>query len=464
DQTSKANTEDLAMRREELRGRDDDDEVATRSMRTLRFPQALDYDAIAEYFDCVNDSTDNHKNMSLKLTDDDPFNSRPTWRNTSRIPDEEASARTPRFTFYSDAIGVLRAAKLDKLRFKERIETLGITRSSLGYELSEEEIAGGSGEPVASVADVLRSGPFWIDVCDPTTAEMASLTKTFGIHPLTTEDVQTQDTREKCEVFPNYNFIVFRTFDSDQYSFTFMQPINVYIIVFRECVLSFHVKPIPHPINVLRRIDQLKVYGLNISPDWLNYALIDDITDGFMPLLRFIELEVDTIDDLVLILKESEQSDMLRRIGHARKRVMMLLRLLITKADVLKAIIKRCAERLAPESETTLYLSDIQDHVIAMLQTLNHCEKTLARSHSNYLAQISIEITQSSNRTSDVVMRMTALASILIPLNVITGLWGMNVRVPGEDGESLLWFFGIVTAMAIIAFTTFIVVRRYKLV
>ena len=41
--------------------------------------------------------------------------------------------------------------------------------------------------------------------------------------------------------------------------------------------------------------------------DWINYALIDDITDGFMPVLRFIELEVDSIDDLVLILKESEQ-------------------------------------------------------------------------------------------------------------------------------------------------------------
>ena len=77
-----------------------------------------------------------------------------------------------------------------------------------------------------------------------------------------------------------------------------------------------------------------------------------------MPLLRFIELEVDSIDDLVLILKESEQSDMLRRIGHARKKVMGLLRLLTTKADVLKMVIKRSGERGG--IETTLYLGDIQ--------------------------------------------------------------------------------------------------------
>lgn len=81
-----------------------------------------------------------------------------------------------------------------------------------------------------------------------------------------------------------------------------------------------------------------------------------------MPLLRFIELEVDSIDDLVLILKESEQSDMLRRIGHARKKVMQLLRLLSSKAEVLRVVIKRCGERGVgrEDSETSLYLGDIQ--------------------------------------------------------------------------------------------------------
>lgn len=89
-------------------------------------------------------------------------------------------------------------------------------------------------------------------------------------------------------------------------------------------------------------------------------------------------------------------------------------------------------EQLAPEGETQLYLEDIHDHVITMTQNLIHYEKTLARSHSNYLAQISIELTQASNRTSgifalisiDVVVKMTAIASILVPLNIVTGLFG----------------------------------------
>ena len=76
--------------------------------------------------------------------------------------------------------------------------------------------------------------------------------------------------------------------------------------------LQFHFRPTPHPQNVRRRIKQLKDY-IHVSPDWISYALIDDITDAFGPLIQNIEYEVDSIDELVLILKEAEQSDMLRR-------------------------------------------------------------------------------------------------------------------------------------------------------
>ena len=75
---------------------------------------------------------------------------------------------------------------------------------------------------------------------------------------------------------------------------------------------QFHFRPTPHPQSVRRRIKQLKDY-INVTSDWISYALIDDITDAFGPLIQSIEWEVDSIDELVLILREAEQSDMLRR-------------------------------------------------------------------------------------------------------------------------------------------------------
>ena len=69
-----------------------------------------------------------------------------------------------------------------------------------------------------------------------------------------------------------------------------------------------------------------------------------------------------------------------------------------------------------------------QDHLITMTQNLNHYEKILSRSHSNYLAQISIEMTDANNQINHVLSKLTAMGTVLIPMNLVTG-------------ESLLSFF-----------------------
>ena len=240
---------------------------------------------------------------------------------------------------------------------------------------------------------------FWLDVLSPTDTEMRVISKAFGIHPLTAEDIMMQEAREKVELFPKYYFVNYRTFEQDVNSDNYLEPVNMYVVVFPEGVISFHFAMCPHPANVRRRIRQLKEY-LQASSDWISYALIDDITDVFAPLIQAIEDEVDDIDDAILKLlynKKDDDSnekgkstdtqsesgepasgggDMLRRVGEARKKVMMLYRLLGNKADVIKGFAKRCNEKwqIAPKSDIGLYLGDIQDHILTMTSNLAHYE------------------------------------------------------------------------------------------
>lgn len=243
---------------------------------------------------------------------------------------------------------------------------------------------------------------FWLDVLCPTDTEMRVMSKTFGIHPLTAEDIMMQEAREKVELFRNYYFVNYRTFEQDMNNEDFLEPVNMYVVVFREGVISFHFSMTPHPANVRRRIRQLKDY-LILSSDWISYAIIDDITDVFAPLIQSVEEEVDEIDDAILqshsnnkdesangkvkATKDSEKrsengepalagGDMLRRVGEARKKVMGLYRLLGNKADVIKGFAKRCNEHweIAPRSEIGLYLGDIQDHILTMTSNLGHYE------------------------------------------------------------------------------------------
>ncbi|ODQ58434.1 hypothetical protein WICANDRAFT_57326 [Wickerhamomyces anomalus NRRL Y-366-8] len=434
--------------------------------------------------------------------------------------------------------------------------------------------------------------PFWLDVLNPTEEEMKVLSKAFSIHPLTTEDIFLGETREKVELFKDYYFICFRSFDivhekakirerlneikneaqnknggffsklfnrrqssshsqnkrnnsqfdniSETSSFKRrareielekfkkksgdrhkpkggeLEPLNVYILVFRNAVLTFHFAPTPHPVNVRRRARLLREY-LTVSADWIAYALIDDITDAFGPMIESIEDEVNAIEDAILrmhpgdsddeddssddeddykwaarsvlsrrdsqfddkrsvksasssstrstasnVVEWKKKGDMLKRIGECRKRVMSLLRLLGSKADVIKGFAKRCNEQweVAPVSEIGMYLGDIQDHIVTMVQSLNHYEKLLARSHSNYLAQINIDMTRVNNDMNDVLGKISILGTIVLPMNIVTGMWGMNVLVPGQNYDGLAWFWSIAAGMFLFAFCCYVYAKK----
>ncbi|EPZ35390.1 cora-domain-containing protein [Rozella allomycis CSF55] len=319
---------------------------------------------------------------------------------------------------------------------------------------------------------LLKEGGFWIDVCDPSVEEMTFLAKViyflsfhnqlFNLHPLTTEDIICNESREKCEVFENYIFTCVKSFEQRAYDPMQLFPLDIFIVMFDTHVITIHRNIIPHVKNVMKRMDKLFLY-LKISADWVVYAMLDDIVDAFMPYMQSIELEVESIDDLVLVLTEHDQHDMLRRIGVARKRVTTLQRFLKIKTDIIKVLTKRVPDRL--NSHTLLYLRDINDHVISNIQNLEHFNETLNRSHGNYLAQISIEITQASNRMNVVMKKMTAWGSVLLPLSLVAGIWGMNVHVPGQPGasdESLIPFFLVLIGMFTIAVIIFMALKTRR--
>lgn len=341
---------------------------------------------------------------------------------------------------------------------------------------------------------------WWLDCICPTDEEMRCIAKAFGIHPLTAEDIRMQETREKVELFKSYYFVCFHTFENDFESEDFLEPINIYIVIFRNGVLTFHFTPVSHSSNVRRRVRQLRDY-VDVNSDWICYALIDDITDSFAPVIQSIEYEADVIEDSVFHSRDMDISSMLRTIGEGRRKTMILMRLLSGKADVIKMFSKRCQDEVngigpaltseinianlqfqqANHSQTrnfqqfmfpsshqqpsdlgrtqlradiALYLGDIQDHVVTMFQNLLSYEKIFSRSHSNYLAQLQVESFHSNNKVTEMLGKVTLIGTMLVPLNVITGLFGMNVKVPGDDQTSIFWFIGIVLFLVFLAVTS----------
>lgn len=119
-------------------------------------------------------------------------------------------------------------------------------------------------------------GVWWLNMNNPSEEEVRAICRAFGIHPLTAEDITTQESREKIELFSSYYFACFRSFyieieeETGEREFT---PFNIYVVVFREGTLSFSYANNSHASHVRRRITMLKDY-VSLSSDWICYALM----------------------------------------------------------------------------------------------------------------------------------------------------------------------------------------------
>lgn len=119
-----------------------------------------------------------------------------------------------------------------------------------------------------------HEGVWWLDATDPTDEDIDVLSKAFSIHPLTSEDIKTRETREKIELFNDYYFLSFCMPQRPDKTNNYILPaVNLYAVVFREGVLSFTFCKNPHASNVLSRISGLR-NQLALTSDWICYALM----------------------------------------------------------------------------------------------------------------------------------------------------------------------------------------------
>jgi Mg2+ and Co2+ transporter CorA len=193
----------------------------------------------------------------------------------------------------------------------------------------------------------------------------------------------------------------------------------------------------------------------------------DDIIDSFEPLTRDAEHESEAIEDQVFIARIDDAQALIPQVDVLRKRITHIIRCLHGKVDVLNGFVKRCQSPdkhpVFPDGDLILYLGDVQDHLVTTLSTLGHIDEIIGRSQANCLAQLSATNLRLSLTINSGLSKVTMLATIFVPCHLVTGMWGMNVPVPGEDSQGLGWFFGIVGCFAAFMVVCMAAAVKYKL-
>jgi magnesium transporter len=269
--------------------------------------------------------------------------------------------------------------------------------------------------------------------------------KHFDMHPLILEDIVNTQQRPKMEEFEKYIYIVLKMLYYDEET-EGTQVEQVSLILGENYVISFQEREgdIFNPVR--ERIRNGKGRIRKMGPDYLAYALLDAVVDHYFTILEKDGEKVEILEDDVI---KDPNPDTFQDI-HKLKRDMIFLRRSVWPLRELINGLERVETALIRKS-TRIYLRDIYDHTIQVIDTLETYRDMLSGMHDTYLSSV-------SNRMNEVMKVLTIIATIFIPLTFIAGIYGMNFEFMPE----LKWHWAYFTVWGVIAVIAVLMVIFFK--
>ncbi|GJQ58965.1 MAG: magnesium and cobalt transport protein CorA [Candidatus Scalindua sp. AMX11] len=272
--------------------------------------------------------------------------------------------------------------------------------------------------------------------------------KHFNLHPLILEDILNTEQRPKLDDFEEYIFLVLKMpfFDEEKNKIKIEQ---VSLVLGSNVVISFQEVEgdIFNPVR--ERIKNGRKRIRESGSDYLVYALIDAIVDNYFSILEKIGDRIEKIEvDLVAEPEEETLYDI-----HDLKREILFFRKAVWPLREVVSSLGR-GELTLIKDTTRVFLRDVHDHTIQVIDTMETFRDMLSGMLDLYLSSI-------SNKTNDVMRVLTIIATIFIPLTFIAGLFGMNFEYMPE----LRWHWSypiVLVVLAVIGIFMLFYFRRKK--
>jgi len=257
-----------------------------------------------------------------------------------------------------------------------------------------------------------------------------------GLHPLVLEDILNTQQRPKVEDFEDYLYIVLKMLYLREGELTAEQ---VSLIVGNNFVISFQegiCGDVFAPIRERLRSGKGRIRGM--GADYLAYSLMDAIVDNYFIVLEELGERIELLEEAVLAATTPQTARQIHRL----KRDMIFLRKSVWPLREVIGALERRESHLVTEA-VTVYLRDLYDHTIQVIDTVEANRDMLAGLLDVYLSSV-------SNRMNAIMKVLTIIATIFMPLTFIAGLYGMNFKHMPE----LEWTWGypaVLLLMALVA-------------
>jgi magnesium transporter len=277
----------------------------------------------------------------------------------------------------------------------------------------------------------------WYHIDDPRSAALDELARRFRLHSLQIEDCRHRPQRAKAEEHDEYMFFVFKHLHyGEEISFD-----DFDVFVGRDFIVTVSDGEVPFQQRVQGRVKQDGVQRV----DKLLYFLLDELVDAYLPVLDDIAEETGNIESEVL---ESPEPEMLRRIFLLKRKLIEFRRISTGMREVLNTMIRR--ERGVLGDDLDPYFRDIYDHIVRTVDLIESYRDLLTGSLDIYLSAV-------ANRTNEVMKVLTIYGTVALPLVIITGFFGMNLKLPWMESAH-----GVAYAIGLMILSTLLVLYYFK--
>ncbi|MFA7293167.1 MAG: magnesium/cobalt transporter CorA [Rhodocyclaceae bacterium] len=264
---------------------------------------------------------------------------------------------------------------------------------------------------------------------------LSAIGKRFDLHPLVLEDILNTDQRPKIDAYADYLYVVAQIYDPSRPR-TDLATDQISIVIGHDFILTFQERKTGTFEPIRQRLRAEKSPMRKQGCDYLAYALLDTLVDSYF---RIIERLSDQCDDLEEEILGVPKRGALQK-AHALKRQLSHLRRLIWPLQEVMSTLQRNQSDFFG-NETRLYLRDIYDHTVHLLEQLDDLRELLTGLLDIYLNSV-------SNRVNMEVRALTVVTTMFMPAALVTGVFGMNFRsMPLLDSPTGFW-------MALAAMTT----------
>ena len=292
----------------------------------------------------------------------------------------------------------------------------------------------------------------WINIEQPTLRETKYLAENYHFHPLDLDDCLSKIQRPKIDEYNEYLFVVlhFPIFNKEAGVTTSSQ---VSVFIGKNYLVTLHkgeLKPLVKLFRECQIEEESRQKYFSYGSGVLLYHIIDRLIDYCLPILSKILDNVETVEDEIFskrrIPRLIEEISLLRRDAISFRRIIWPMRAVVAG---LEPRIRRFTS-----SDMTVYFGDMVDHIDKIWDGLDECKEIIEGLNDTHDSL-------ATNRTNEIVRMLTIIATILLPITVVSSVFGMNIKLGFFEASPLSFLYIFLIMVAIIGLMLFFFRRQH---